>query len=204
MLNDQQAVAICELYSLGMPIASLTRVPGGLIHSMYCLHTDKGRYAVKILDRHIMTIPNIREAFRRSEAVAAEFAAARIPAVYALSSVQGTVADVGADTVMVYPWIEGATLAIGPAGNAVGRQIGAIIGRMHGLELNSSRFDVPTRSVTDPAEWQRLSDDGLAKEIPWAEEISAKLPDIVAWENLGVRASMDLGDRHVSATATST
>jgi len=197
MLTEHQTASICHSLALGSPIAPLTRVTGGLLHSMFCLQTDIGRFAVKVLDRQIMEIPNIHASFRLSEIIATEVAAAGIPAVSAMSGKEGIVSDIGPNTVLVYPWIDGTVLPIASAGPTVAHQIGVILGRIHILNLDISRFGASERTVTDPIEWRGASDDGLAKEAPWADEIADLLPRIVDWENAGLQAYRSLGERRV-------
>ena len=50
---------------LGNLISTPSRIYGGLTHKMYSVETDKGHYAVKILNENIMKRPTAIENFRK-------------------------------------------------------------------------------------------------------------------------------------------
>jgi Ser/Thr protein kinase RdoA (MazF antagonist) len=84
------------------------------------------------------------------------------------------------------------------AGPAAGRQIGAILGRIHRLSLDISNAGAPGR-LADTAEWCRLSEAVLAGNAPWASSLAAILPRIAEWESAGLRANLSLGEHRVTS-----
>ncbi len=108
---------ICHLYNIGEWLGTAQPVTGGLIHNIWHIQTTQGHFAVKELNAQIMRKPNIRDAYRRSEQIAAQMAAAGIPALTALTipnNDEGTVQQIDDITVIVYDWISGTVLASVP------------------------------------------------------------------------------------------
>lgn len=60
------------------------RVSGGLMHRMFQVCTDKGRYVVKLLNPNIMKRPDAMGNFNRADALEEMLKENSIPAVYAL------------------------------------------------------------------------------------------------------------------------
>ena len=190
MLPEGVAAALCVRYNLGEPTAEPVPVTGGLIHRLYRVETTTGTYAVKRLNPEIMRYENIYDNLRRSEAIAAEFAAAQIPAVLALDAPGGTVQDVAESTVIVYPWCQGVVLPKSAASPEEAFQIGSLLGRMHALDL---AFETPleTLLMREPmAEepWTALVRRGQEQQAEWASAVEAALPDLYAWDKERIAA----------------
>jgi hypothetical protein len=58
-MNINEINALCSLYSLAKPIKLPTKITGGLIHKMWKLETEFGKYAIKELNKEIMSRPNL-------------------------------------------------------------------------------------------------------------------------------------------------
>lgn len=60
---------ICSLYGLGTPVCQPVTLKGGYMHKMYSLFTEKGEYAVKLLNPYVMQRPDAMENYRTAEAL---------------------------------------------------------------------------------------------------------------------------------------
>ena len=192
MLTFDTARLLCSRYRLGAPTATPQPVAGGLIHRMYHLSTTEGRFAVKVLDQQIMQTAGIREEFRRSERIAAAFADADVPAVLALEAPGGTVQDLAGMTVIVYPWCDGFILPKSAASPTQAAQIGAILGRIHALDLRlpgeALTSSLPMRKPIPQQNWEALVNRGREQDIEWASALAAALPDLFRWDKEGIEA----------------
>src|SRR4051794_29624769 len=128
----QHFTQVCRLYDLGEWIRPARPVSGGLLHRMWHINTSAGQFAVKELNAEIMRRgPNMRDAYRLSEQIAARAAAAGIPSATALAvphDPAGTVQNIDEVTVIVYNWIDGITLASDLATPAQTRRISQLRG----------------------------------------------------------------------------
>ncbi len=64
---------LMEYLELGTLADETVQVPGGLLHRMYRVRTDKGTYAVKVLNPEIMKRPAALKNTVDSEKIAAAF-----------------------------------------------------------------------------------------------------------------------------------
>lgn len=199
-MTELMLVELCHIYALGKPLASPTRVFGGLLHRMYRLPTTQGEFAVKVLNPTIMQYADVRAKFRLSERISSAVATAGLPAVFALIGAGDVVHDIGPVTVMVFPWINAQALTTFSAPPEQARQIGSILGRIHALPLRFDELTLPEwPSPTDfqEAEWALLVDDAERKSITWAQEVRSLLPEIAAWIRLSHEAQQALGNTWV-------
>lgn len=194
MLPEGTAEAICNRYNLGELTVAPVPVTGGLIHRLYRLETTTGTFAVKWLNPEVMRYENIYDNLRRSEVIAAVFAAAGVPAVLARDAPGGTVQDFGSVTVIVYPWREGIVLAKSAASPEEAYQIGAILGRMHALNLPSEAPPEPHSAHEPMAEepWTTLVRRGQEQKVEWASAVEAALPDLFTWDRERIAADVAL------------
>ena len=194
MLSEDVFAALCARYCLGTPIALPVPVTGGLIHRLCRLDTTTGIFAVKVLNPEVMQYENIYDNLRRGEATAAVFAAAGIPAVLALNAPGGTVQDFDGGTVIVYPWCDGTVLSKAAASPEAASQIGAILGRMHALDLPVEAPPEPVtwREPMNKQPWAALVRRGQEQGVDWASAVEAALPDVFAWDKDRIAADAAL------------
>jgi Ser/Thr protein kinase RdoA (MazF antagonist) len=191
---------LCSFYSLGSLLAPPERVPGGLIHRLYRVRTTRGPFAVKLLSADALAEPGFRARVQNGERIAQAVAAASLPAVAALE-VAGAplhdlpdIAETGKTTVLVYPWVDGQPLPASITDPHRARQIGAILGQMHGLDLHSLAEPLPSpvalTFTTD--EWAHLADQARHAGADWAGLLQDALPDLERWGNLYTKAQQAL------------
>lgn len=181
-MERQQVEWLCAAYALGAPLADLAPVSGGLQHHMWRLVTTTGTFAVKELNPASVRQPEMRHTYRLTERIAAAVQRAGLPAVPALVGRPraGRVQDVGDATVLVYPWIDGQALPMGPAAPEQARQIGDILGRIHTLRLNPDALSalawVPGTFRDD--DWVLPARQAAALGLPWADPLRAAVRDL--------------------------
>ncbi len=194
--GQEAARLLCRRYGLGAPLAAPQPVTGGLIHRLYRLVAAEGTFAVKVLDPQVMTRSGVRDEFRRSEQIAALLADEDVPAVLAQDAPGGTVQDIGATTVMVYPWCSGKTLPPAAATPHQAREIGRVLGRIHALDLHLPGEPLPgpapRRTPLPEQEWNTLIGRGREQNKEWAAALEAALPDLLRWDKAGQDAEARL------------
>lgn len=65
----EDIIKLCKKSNLGNIVGTPEMVTGGLMHKMYHVHTDRGEYAVKILNPDIMKRPKALANMVNSELV---------------------------------------------------------------------------------------------------------------------------------------
>ena len=218
-INGGTVGEILRIYGLGTLTAPPERVFGGLLHEVYRFHTTRGTFAVKRLNATVMQYTNVRAKFRLSERIAADIAAAGIPAVTAFPAVNGAATDVlqdiGGDTILVYPWLNVAAITDPnrvpspvSAGPHRARRIGSILARIHSLPLQYAELDAPpdpsekSNSTTsslaldskaiEAEEWADLAEQAERMNVPNSQEVRSLLPQIVEWNVLSRQAQQSL------------
>lgn len=197
-MHTTQVTRLCRLGDLGDPLTEPTVVTGGLLHRMWRLSTTRGDFAVKQLNAAIMKKPGIHDEYRLSEQVASMMAAHNIPALTALPNAQGDVFyTVDQMSLLIYKWIDGATLSTAAVDVAHARQVGAILARMHALQLELPASASLEWGYFDDDDWDVLTFQASELELPWTHRVRAALPRLLAWTRAYEQAGLSLGQRVV-------
>ena len=155
-MNENTISDICDEYNLGKSLAPITSVTGGLIHKTWKLKTDKGQFAIKELDKKILSKPAALDAFELSEVIASKFLQTGVPAIVSLSIQERHVFSIAGTYGLVYDWIEGFTLSTEAAGIEQAHAIGVVIGNIHKANINESLIQVGLPEVFTDSHWQEL------------------------------------------------
>ena len=154
-----------DLSPLGTPIGPPVRVHGGFANRMYRLDTDQGSFAVKqmnVLDR--------RWAYRAEDVFRFERAAfaAGIPMPEPISA---------SSRLLVHRWVEGDKVPEAPVPTAYAYEIGAILARVHALDVAW-----PDVSTGEPAarDWPELAERATTAGQPWAGDLTARVATFLA------------------------
>src|SRR4051794_30774173 len=116
-----------DLSQLGVPVGSMVRIRGGFANRMYRLDTDQGSFAVKELN-----LVDRRWGYRVDEVFRFERAA------FAAGVPMPEPVLAGSD-VLVHRWVEGEKVPEAPVSAAYGFEVGRILARIHGLEVEWSQ-----------------------------------------------------------------
>ncbi|RZU18887.1 aminoglycoside phosphotransferase (APT) family kinase protein [Kribbella rubisoli] len=154
-----------DLSQLGTPTGPMIRVHGGFANRMYRLDTDQGSFAVKelnLVDRR--WVYRIEDVFRFERAAFA----AGVPMPEPILA--------GRD-VLVHRWVAGETVPEAPVSAASAFEIGEILARLHGLDVEWT--DMSTEDPMPP-DWPELAERAVATGQPWAEELASQVETFLA------------------------
>ena len=185
----------CALYGLGRTAGTPERVSGGLQHALYHVRATEGEFAVKSLN---LRLPNARENCERGEHIAWAAKAAGLPAVGARKGPGGFTQGIGEAVVMVFPWYSGVTLPPTAAAPAQTGQIGALLGRLHALNLHVASLDPPAPQWFPEAHWDTLVRAGEREDAPWAEALSGGFSQLQDWNEATREAENSLAGTWVT------
>lgn len=148
---------IAAKLNLGSVIEPPRQLTGGFMHKMYSLFTERGRFAVKLLNPHIMARPDALDNFRRAEAFEAQLERAGIPILPALVFGNQKMHQLDEQYFYLFDWFEGRALRSEQITEDHCRIIGAQLAKIHRIDLQN-----------EPAGCEQLSIDWDSLIEPFA------------------------------------
>jgi aminoglycoside phosphotransferase (APT) family kinase protein len=143
----------------------MVRVHGGFANRMYRVDTEQGSFAVKELN-----VDDRRSTYYAEDVFRFERAAfaAGIPMPEPISADRDT---------LVHRWVEGEKVPEAPVPAAYAFDIGSILARIHGLEVEWTH--VATEEAV-PRDWAELAERATATGQPWADELASQVETFLA------------------------
>ncbi len=172
--------SLIETLGLGSVADDPVQVTGGLLHRMYRVNTDKGSYAVKILNPEIMKRPAALQNTVNSEKIAAGFQSI-ISVVAALEIGGKQIHQWNGTYYMIFDWVEGASVyppGITPENCSA---IGAVLGKIHSKKLDVEGV-TPEEGGAIMFAWDKYGESLQGYESEdWAFHLQEALSDIKVW-----------------------
>lgn len=176
-----------ESLKLGAVINEPVQVTGGLLHKMYRVNTNKGAYAVKVLNAEIMKRPIAFQNTVNSEKIAAGFQSI-IPVVSALEIGGKQIQKWNGIYYMIFDWVEGASIFPPMITSENCYAIGDVLGKIHQEKLVVDGV-APEEDGAAMFDWDKYGE--LLPEYKaedWANRFQEALPDIKAWNQAAYNA----------------
>ena len=149
---------ICNALSLGALSVPPMSLSGGFTHRMFRVETDKGSYALKLLNPEIMQRPDALDNYRAAEKGESLMENAGVPILPALSIGGRKLQRVDGQYLYVFDYFDGQPLRETEITPAHCAKIGAVLARIHGIDQRSCEAIPPAQ----PIDWLRLAQDLLA------------------------------------------
>lgn len=180
---------LMESLKLGVVEKEPVQVMGGLLHRMYRVNTDKGIYAVKVLNTEIMKRPTALQNTVNSEKIATAFQST-IPVVAALEINGKQIHELNGAHYMVFDWVEGVSVFPPMITSENCYAIGEVLGKIHSKQLSIEGVTPEEDGVTMFAwdDYQKQLQGYAAQD--WAIRYREALPDIKTWN----QAACDAGE----------
>ncbi|MDQ5890548.1 MAG: hypothetical protein QG604_422 [Candidatus Dependentiae bacterium] len=136
-MNPKHLTILCLRLDLGVVLKSPTRVFGGLVHTMWQVTTDKGRYAVKQLSQRIDLLdnPQVVRNYGLTEQIAFRFGQQGIPVINALVNNREHLIRIDSDGYLVYPWTDAQPLERNLVCERYALKMAELAARMHSINL---------------------------------------------------------------------
>ena len=173
--------AICDGFEIGIPQGTPQPVTGGLLHRMWCLETDHGRFAIKVLNSEIMSRPDAKTNYRMSEKVAHQANIKGIRAVSARTVDRQPWIELHGEYVMVFDWVDGITLLPENCTSEHVKHIGEILFQIHNLDIVIDGSALPTFSAISFDTWRYHIEKARRDASCWGLSCESILQDVTNW-----------------------
>ena len=177
----------------------MTRVDGGMAHTMWRLQTDRGVFAIKQINRN-WAVPHEAAGYERASQIESAAGAAGIPiappvrhAQTGMCIVEIAVGDARPLTFRVHEWVDGSVLRQEECGPDEARAIGGILACIHALGISAGDRSPPMPPAVHREHWRSLLERGASAE--WHDDLAAIQPAI---DELIVVAASGGGERVMS------
>jgi Ser/Thr protein kinase RdoA (MazF antagonist) len=110
------------------------RVSGGYMHKMYCLRTEKVKFAVKLLNPEVMKRPDVFANYRTAELLEKKLEDAGMPVVTANEFRGEKMQHTNGRYYYVFDWIDGKALESDSITKKHCEIVGTLLARMHNIE----------------------------------------------------------------------
>lgn len=130
---------ICQQYNLGALQCPPLPLKGGFLHKMYSLFTEKGRYAVKLLNPYIMRRDTAMENYRRAEELELLLENNKLPIIPALQFAGRKMQKIDGQYFYLYEFYDGKSLKKNEIGDIHCRIIGNLLAKIHQLDCREEQ-----------------------------------------------------------------
>ncbi len=172
--------SLIETLGLGSVVDEPVQVTGGLLHRMYRVNTDKGSYAVKVLNPEIMKRPAALQNTVNAEKIAAGFQSI-IPVVAALEFSGKQIHEWNGTYYMIFDWVEGASIFPPMITVENCYAMGEVLGKLHqaNLTIDGVTSEEGGAMMVD---WDNYRERLWGYETEdWAIRFQEALSDIKSW-----------------------
>lgn len=180
-------------YGIAEPATSAECVAGGLTHRLLRVETARASWALKLLSPRTTQGQSGRAQLERAEELARIAAHSGVPALVARRGNSGTALhQIGAQWVLLYPWIGGQTLPASAAAPARCAQMGAWLGRVHALQVRFPGQDEPVPEAFERGHFAGIVARAKEKDAPYVKALGAALEAIEDANAVAMRAQCQL------------
>lgn len=131
---------ICSQLDLGRLLLPPVRLSGGLMHKMFSLETTRGRYAVKLLNPHVMLRPEAKANFDTAERLEEILEKNGIPILPAITYEHKKMQEISGQYFYLFPWYDGRALKSGGIKEFHCAEVGRILALIHNIDKKEAPF----------------------------------------------------------------
>ncbi|MBD7944815.1 aminoglycoside phosphotransferase family protein [Psychrobacillus sp. Sa2BUA9] len=188
MVNNQLFKKLSDESQLGEIIGVPVSISGGLLHKTYAIETDKGKYAVKILNPQIMLRPDAMMNYINSERVA-NLVSKKVPAVPAKIIYGNFIQTIDSQFYIVFDWIESITLESSVINSSHSEKIGSILADIHGTDFSELQLKKDLGNNEQSVNWEYYIQQGQKSNAEWVESLLEIVDKLYEWSTLAYKAN---------------
>lgn len=178
---------LIDYFALGEIVASPKQLTGGLLHTVYEVTTQKGKYAVKELNAAIMKREEALINMVNSERIAKQLSK-KIPAVAAIRKNEMSITHIDGSYYMLFPWQVGSSVFNEEITTLHCKKIGEVLGQIH--KANIVINDLNIHKIQDEIyQWKNWCDRGRQINSIWQSVLEDALEQLYIWSERAARSS---------------
>ena len=159
----------CKKYNLGNVI-NITKLTGGLMHKMFKVETDKGIYAIKILNSEVMLRDNAYDNFVVSEKISNFAKDNGINVSNALIINNNFINKHNNDYYMVFNYVEGKTLTDKEITIQHCKKIGNVLAQIHNLDYKKIGLEGKIKKEEYNVDWESYMNNENFNKMPYKDK----------------------------------
>lgn len=165
---------LCEKVGIGYPLYEPRPIPGGLLHRMYDVSTESGRFAVKALNPEIMKRSGVYKQYMESEMIAHKLSQV-IDVSFANSYGGNSVQEVDDQFYLIYDFKEGQSLKLNEITPEHAYKMGEVVAKIHDTDFSDLNIVNDNSDETRIFIWDRLLESGIEQNIEWQDLLNEKM-----------------------------
>lgn len=179
-----------EKLCLKLGLGSLNKAPkavsGGLLHKMYRMSTDKGEYAIKVLNPNIMKRPAALQNMINSEITAHKLKGI-IPLIASISFDGKSIIEFEGSYYIIYDWLDGKSVFAPDISNYHCEHIGRILGKIHSAHISIDSTERRAHSCRAYA-WNELTETAQNKNAECYDILKGNCAELVSLNDRAIKA----------------
>lgn len=188
MVNNQLFKKLCVESELGEIVGVPVSILGGLLHKMYAIETDKGKYAVKILNPQIMIRQDAMLNYINSERIA-NLVSKKVPAVAAKIIYGKFIHSIDNQFYIVFDWIESKILKTSEINSTHSEKIGSILADIHSTDFSELQIKKDLGNNKQIINWKYYFQQGQKSNAEWVESLFGIVDKLYEWSALAHKAN---------------
>lgn len=138
---------ICQRYDLGTLESESAPLKGGFMHKMYSLFTDKGRFAVKLLNPYVMQRETAMENYHMAESLERKLEENNIPILPAMILGGKKMQQTDGQFFYLFKWYDGKALKSEEIQKYHCEKIGGLLAQIHKIDRKEAHYNRDKISV---------------------------------------------------------
>ena len=163
---------ICRQCGLGEPVSQPFPLNGGFLHKMYGLTTDQGKFALKLLNPHIMGRETAKENFETAERLEGILEREGLPILPALTIGGKKMQQAEGQFFYLFPWYDGKSVQGGEIQPRHCAEMGRALAQIHRV----SRKDSGGEGAPVSVEWFSLGKALKEVDGELSQRLGERLP----------------------------
>jgi len=181
-MNTKTANQILKLYNLGISKSNPIKITGGLIHQMWQIESQKGKFAIKQINSEIATRPGVIQNMNLCEASSYKFYNIGLPTIYAIELNSNFVTEVEGIFYLVYNWFEGKALT---SNNDIDLsaiiKITTIFAKIHKANLQIGEKPNTIEVFPPYDDWLDIQKTLAQKDDDWVDKCLTFIDELKLW-----------------------
>lgn len=179
---------LCNVLQLGEIIGVPEAISGGLLHKMYRIETNLGKFAIKALNPQIMIRPMALQNYINSERIA-NIAVDNVPALPAKQFNNTSLQKIDDQYFLVFDWIEGRSLKPNEINKTHCEKVGEIVAGIHMTDFSKLGIPSNVSNRVQLTDWNQYVQQGQKLNAVWVNLLRENLDQLYEWNSQANNAS---------------